>query len=238
MAGARLVGLLRYVRALTGTAGAGDRSDGDLLGQFVARRDEGAFAALLGRHGALVLGVCRQVLGDEQDAEDAFQATFLVLARKAGTIRQQDSLAAWLHRVAVNLCRTTLEATARRRTHERQVALMAQAIPAQDEAPRDWQPLVHEEVDRLPQKYRLPVVLCYLEGKTHEETARLSGPPALVRGFRPPSRRLPTIRRPRPLAVLRFPLRHSTGGLQPRSPVGRGLLLYPCHPRPVNLTER
>src|SRR5262249_38006302 len=177
MASTELTGLLQYVRALAGTAAAGDRSDPDLLGQFVARRDEGAFAALLERHGPLVLGVCRQVLGDQQEAEDAFQATFLVLARKAATIHRQASLAAWLHRVALNLARTTLAAKARRRAHERQVARMVQATHAANEAPCDWQALVHEEVDRLAEKYRLPVVLCYLEGKTHGEAARALGWP-------------------------------------------------------------
>src|SRR5262245_25457785 len=174
MAGPPLAGVLRYVRALAGTTDIGP-GDAELIARFVARRDEGAFAALLERHGALVLGVCRLLLG-EADAEDAFQATFLVLARRAASIRRQESLAAWLHRVAVNVSRSHQSGAIRRRTHERQAVLMAQARPA-DEAPRDWQPVLHEEVDRLPEKYRVPVALCYLEGKTHDEAARQLGWP-------------------------------------------------------------
>jgi RNA polymerase sigma factor (sigma-70 family) len=173
MASARLVGLLRYVRALAGTTG-GDRSDADLLGQFVARRDEGAFAALLGRHGPLVLGVCRRVLGDEQDAEDAFQATFLVLARRAASIRRRESLAAWLHRVAFNIASTARLGTARRAL-ERQAARMSRPSPPDEVGLRDWRPVLHEEVGRLPEKYRRPVVLCYFEGKTHDEASRQLG---------------------------------------------------------------
>src|SRR5262249_6290160 len=109
-----LAGGLHYIGLLAGTEGAGEPSDQELLQRVVARRDESAFAALLGRYGSLVLGVCRRVLGDEQGAEDAFQATFLILARKAGSIRKQQSLAAWLHRVALNLCRTARAGMARR----------------------------------------------------------------------------------------------------------------------------
>src|SRR5262249_45040927 len=140
-------------------------------------RDEEAFAGLLRRHGPLVFGVCRQVLGDAHDAEDAFQATFLVLARKAATVARQDSLAAWLHRVALNVARTARTAAARRRAPERETALRTRPGPGDEVAPGDWQPLLHEEVDRLPEKYRVPVVLCYLEGRTHEEAARQLGWP-------------------------------------------------------------
>src|SRR5262249_45272427 len=144
MAGRLLPGMLRYVRALAGATGGGARRDAELLAEFVARRDEGAFAALLERHGALVLGVCRQILGDAHDAEDAFQATFLVLAKKAASVRRHESLAAWLHRVAVNVSRTARQSAARRRTHEREAAHMARATPAADETVRDWQPILHE----------------------------------------------------------------------------------------------
>src|SRR5262245_50205350 len=161
-----LVEVLRYVRTLTSTEGS-DQSDGELLEQFVQRRDESAFAALLDRHGPLVLSVCHQVLRDEQEAEDAFQAVFLVLSQKAGSIRRGESLAAWLHRVALNVSRTARTGTARRRAHERGALRMARASLAKDEPSEDWKAALNEEVDRLPQKYRLAVILCYFEGKTH-----------------------------------------------------------------------
>jgi RNA polymerase sigma factor (sigma-70 family) len=182
--GSRLIpGVLRYLQALAGAAGGGDRRDAELLEEFVARRDEAAFATLLERHGPLVLGVCWQVLGDAHDAEDAFQAVFLVLARRGRSIRRHASLAAWLHRVAVNVSRTAQLASARRRTHEKKAILISSATPVVDEAACDWQPLLHEEVDRLPEKYRVPVVLCYFEGKTHDQAARqLRWPLGTVKG--------------------------------------------------------
>src|SRR5262249_22786761 len=100
-----VAGVLRYLRHLTRPTEHDAQSDGQLLRRFVAQRDESAFAALLQRYGPLVLGVCLQVLRDPHDAEDAFQAAFLVLARKAAAIRSHESLAAWLHRVAVNVSR-------------------------------------------------------------------------------------------------------------------------------------
>jgi RNA polymerase sigma factor (sigma-70 family) len=177
MPGSAFPDVLWYIRHLVGTRAAPDQGDGALLQQFVAGRDEGAFAALLQRHGPLVWGVCRRVLGDAHDVEDAFQATFLVLARKAASIRKHESLAAWLHRVALNIARTARAATAQRQAHEREAALMSQPNPVDEAVSRDWQPLLHEELDRLPEKYRLPVLLCYLEGKTHEAAARQLGWP-------------------------------------------------------------
>ena len=159
------------------------RSDADLLREFAARRDEGAFAALLERHGSLVLGVCRRVLGNLHDAEDAFQAVFLVLARKAASIRHQESLAAWLHRVALNISRTARLSAARRRSHEKEAVVMTQAASAEVETLPDLQPTLHEEVNQLPEKYRLPVILCYFQGKTHEQAAgQLGWPLGTVKG--------------------------------------------------------
>jgi RNA polymerase sigma factor (sigma-70 family) len=170
-----LVDVLRYLRHLSGEEASVEQSDGQLLQRFIAQREERAFAAILQRYGALVYGVCRHVLREPHDAEDAFQATFLVLARKAATIRRHESLAAWLHRVALNLARMARTSTARRRAHEKEAVLMAQARSVDEEALRDWQPVLHEEVDRLPEKYRVPVVLCYLEGRTHGEAAQELG---------------------------------------------------------------
>src|SRR5262245_12702187 len=101
MASQMLVSVLRYISHLSGSKDSEEQSDSQLLQRFVAHRDEGTFIALLQRHGPLVFGICKQVLRDAHDADDAFQATFLVLARKAALIRQHESLAAWLHRVAL-----------------------------------------------------------------------------------------------------------------------------------------
>jgi RNA polymerase sigma-70 factor (ECF subfamily) len=175
--------LLRYLGRSARANECAAESDAGLLRHFVARRSEDTFAALLERHGPLVLAVCRRILREPADAEDAFQATFLVLARKAASIRNPDALAAWLHRVALNMARTLKSSTAHRQAHERQAALMSASLPV-DEAPvPDWQPILHEEVDRLPEKYRLPVVLCYLEGMTHDAAAgQLNWPLGTVKG--------------------------------------------------------
>jgi RNA polymerase sigma factor (sigma-70 family) len=183
MADSPLAGVLRYLRRAAGNDRADEPSDGRLLGQFVARRDEAAFAALLRRHGPLVLAVCRQLVGDAHEAEDAFQATFLVLARRATSVRRQDSVAAWLHRVALNVARTVRSRAARRKALQRRAALMTRTDRAPEAPASDWQPVLHEEVDRLPGKYRAPVVLCYLQGKTHDEAAReLGWPVGTVKG--------------------------------------------------------
>ena len=173
MATHTLAGVFRKIHSLAGT----NECDAQLLQQFITQRDEVAFAALLQLHGPMVFAVCRQVLGDTHDAEDAFQATFLVLARKAGSVRQQDSLAAWLHRVALNIARTARINALKRQAHERQAVLMSESKPIDEVAPTDLQPVVLAEVDRLPTKYRVPVVLCYFEGKTHDEAARQLGWP-------------------------------------------------------------
>jgi RNA polymerase sigma factor (sigma-70 family) len=160
---------------------AGNMTDGQLLERFAARRDEEAFAQLMQRHGPLVLGVCRQILRHEQDAEDAFQATFLVLSRKAGSIRSAEALPNWLYGVANRLA-TRMKAAARRR-QTREVALVdtLTSEPGPGGEVGDLGPVLHEEIARLPDKYRIPFVLCYLDGKTNEEAARLLGcPPGTV----------------------------------------------------------
>src|SRR5262249_34111246 len=148
-------------------------TDRQLLQRFASGHDETAFTALVGRHGPMVLGVCRRVLHSIHDAEDAFQATFLVLARKAGSVRQPDALGNWLYGVAY---RTALEArtrAAKRRARERE---LAEEPPVEPGGAIDWSDLravLDGEVNRLPDKYRSPFVLCYLEGRTNEEAARL-----------------------------------------------------------------
>jgi RNA polymerase sigma factor (sigma-70 family) len=177
MANASLLDILQHLRSLAGTEEEAGHGDGELLQRFAAARDEAAFATLLRRHWPLVWGLCRQVLRDAHAAEDAFQATFLVLARKAGSIRRHESLPAWLYRVAFNLASTARTGAARRRSHERLAVPMAAANPLDEVVLRDWQPILHEDVNRLPEKYRVPVVLCYLRGKSHAEASRELGRP-------------------------------------------------------------
>jgi RNA polymerase sigma factor (sigma-70 family) len=156
----------------------GDLSDGELLERFLGRCDAAAFAALVRRHGPTVLGVCRRVLGNLHDAEDAFQATFLVLAQKARSITRREALGSWLYGVAYRVSLKARADAARRRRHERAAARQAADAPSGEGAWEAVRPVLDEEVGRLPEKYRRPVVLCYFEGKTYEEAARLLGWPA------------------------------------------------------------
>ncbi len=151
-------------------------SDGQLLTRFVAARDEASFAALLRRHGPMVLGVCRRVLRHAHDAEDAFQATFLVLARKAHSVVRRESVGCWLYGVAY---RTALDAgtrIARRHAREKQVQDMPHPMVTPAEV-LDWRPLLDHELNRLPEHYRSAIVLCDLEGRSRREAARLLGVP-------------------------------------------------------------
>ena len=139
-------------------------------------RDADAFALLVRRHGPMVLGVCRRVTGDCTTAEDAFQAVFLVLARKARSIRDRDAVGRWLMGVAYRVAGCARAAALRRRAHERKAAEGA-VVSVEPEEPGDWVPLLREEVGRLPLKFRTPLMLCYLEGLTQEEVARRLGWP-------------------------------------------------------------
>jgi RNA polymerase sigma factor (sigma-70 family) len=166
-----------FLGSLAGRRAGGDATDELLLRRFAAGRDEAAFTALLQRHGPLVLGVCRRVLGDAHDAEDAFQATFLVLARQAATGFRPRALAGWLHGVA---CRTALRArkqAAKRRARERQAARTAACEPSAEVLWADVRRVLDEEIGGLPEKYRAPFVLCYLQGKTNVEAAEELGCP-------------------------------------------------------------
>jgi RNA polymerase sigma factor (sigma-70 family) len=155
---------------------AADLTDRFLLERFTALGDEAAFAELVRRYAALVLGVCRRVLRHEQDAEDAFQATFLVLVHKAGSIRRRESVGAWLHGVACRVALKVRRAAARRRGREA-AARVAQATEVPELIWEDSRAILDEELGRLPQQYRAVVVLCYLEGKSTEEAARALGCP-------------------------------------------------------------
>jgi RNA polymerase sigma factor (sigma-70 family) len=150
-------------------------TDGQLLDRFVRHRDESAFAALVERHGPMVLRACRRRLGDAHDAEDAFQATFLVLARRAPSIRRSEAVAGWLLGVAGRVS-AKARAADRRRMRAEWEAGVARDRSVADEPPEPWTEL-YQEVDGLPEKFRLPVILCYLEGLTYEQAAAHLGCP-------------------------------------------------------------
>jgi RNA polymerase sigma factor (sigma-70 family) len=167
--------ILRHLRGLVLAEAIRRLTDRELLRLFVEACDETAFAALVQRHGRLVLSVCRHVLRHEQDAEDAFQAVFLVLARKASSIHKADSVASWLYGVAHRTAMKAKTTAARRRASEKQAEERAAEQPAAAASLRELQALLDEEVLRLPEKYRAPFVLCCLEGKSREEAARELG---------------------------------------------------------------
>ncbi len=154
-------------------------------GSAAVSADEAAFAALVARHGPMVLNVCRQLLGDRHHAEDAFQAVFLVLARKARSIREPELLGNWLYGVALRTARKARGRLARRRRTEEQGAVSrpeVDRLPAEPMLDREQAEALHGEIDRLPGAFRLPVVLCYFEGLTLDEAAeRLQWPGGTLR---------------------------------------------------------
>ena len=175
--------LLTHLRRL---APALEAPDTELLARFASRRDEEAFAVLVGRHGPMVLAVCRRLLADSHSADDAFQATFLVLARRAGSLRRPEALGAWLHGVARRVAlraRTTALKRQRRTEGDAANAADPRPDPLSAISARELLDALDEEVDRLPEAYRLPLILCCLEGHTREEAARLLGwAPGSVKG--------------------------------------------------------
>jgi RNA polymerase sigma-70 factor (ECF subfamily) len=163
--------LFDYLRRSVLTPEAGGLTDGQLLERFLARREDAAFATLVQRHGPMVLAVARRLLGHVQDTEDVFQATFLVLVRKAATLSRRDLLGNWLYGVAY---RTALHARvlrARRRARETQGDTMPDRAASPPERCPELLGLVDEALHRLPDKYRVPVVLCDLEGRSRKEVA-------------------------------------------------------------------
>jgi RNA polymerase sigma factor (sigma-70 family) len=168
--------LLQYIRRLVIAPEA--ECDASLLGRFISAKDEKAFTALVDRHGALVLQVCRRILGDVHDAEDAFQAVFLILARKAAAVHPPEALAAWLHGVAGRVALKARSARARQIREDRsQSALPADphADPLAELSARELLTIIDEEVQRLPERYRLPLIICSLGGRSLEEAARQLG---------------------------------------------------------------
>jgi RNA polymerase sigma factor (sigma-70 family) len=157
-------------------ADAGGLTDGQLLARFLDGREEAAFAALLRRHGPMVLGVCRRLLRHEQDAEDAFQATFLLLACKAASVVRREAVSSWLYGVAYRTALRAKTRAAKRRARERQVEEMPHPEVAPADVP-DWRPVLDRELNRLPEKYRAPLLVCDLEGRPRREAARQLGLP-------------------------------------------------------------
>jgi RNA polymerase sigma factor (sigma-70 family) len=174
--------VLRYIRKLATTDRTPKLPDIELLERFVRARDEAAFAALVRRHGPMVLHLCLRVLQNRHEAEDAFQATFLVLTRKAASLQRQDSLAGWLYRVAYRIAWKARIAAARRRTVASGVSLKLVADPLAEITLREAHEIFEEELSRLPDRFRLPLVLCYLQDLTRDEAAQQLGwSPSMVK---------------------------------------------------------
>jgi RNA polymerase sigma-70 factor (ECF subfamily) len=170
----KVIGQIRRAALLGNREGL---TDAQLLTRFVTQRDEASFEALVRRHGPMVLGVCLRVLRDPDDAEDAFQAAFLVLVRKAASVGRRELLANWLYGVAHNTALKARAMATRRRAREKQVTAMPEPEAPRPDPARDLLPLLDEELRRLPDKYRLPVVLCDLQGQTRKEAAQQLGWP-------------------------------------------------------------
>jgi RNA polymerase sigma factor (sigma-70 family) len=162
---------MRQIHLLFGEGTLAGQSDAQLVERYVRQRDELAFTALIQRHGPMVLVVCRGVLEDPNDADDAFQATFLLLARKAKSLWVRDSLGGWLHRVASRIAFQVKADAARRRDQERRAAEKAGARWSSGRFEDDTYRVLHLEIDRLPDRYREPIVLCYLEHMTYQQAA-------------------------------------------------------------------
>jgi RNA polymerase sigma factor (sigma-70 family) len=178
------------VRRFRGVASSSERlSDRQLLQRFTLNRDESAFAALLERHGGMVLGVCQRVVGCPQTADDAFQATFLVLLRKAGSVAWRESVGSWLHEVAYRIALKARVSQQRQRARERLAASMNPEHHIVDHDRHELLQALDAELAMLPEKYRQPIVLCHLEGRSHEEAAaELGWPVGTVKGRLPRGR--------------------------------------------------
>jgi RNA polymerase sigma factor (sigma-70 family) len=167
--------LLDRMRKFVAVLTADQVTDHHLLNRYLAGQDHSAFALLVKRHGPMVLGVCWRVLRHRQDAEDAFQATFLVLARKAKTIRQSESLAGWLYRVALRASGKLRLACVRRLNRQRPLLDIPQAASGEDISYWETQRILEEELNRLADKYRAPLLLCCIQGRTRDEAAHQLG---------------------------------------------------------------
>jgi len=176
--------LRTVIRQMRGALRGEGEPDAELVERFVRDRDEAAFELLLWRHAALVMGVCRRVLRHEQDAEDAFQATFLAFARKAAAVGRRESVGHWLYKVAYRCALAARAAAVKRREQEARSAVPDIACPQCDLACRELRALVDAEINCLPERYRGPFVLCCLEGRTMQEAAEELGCPLATVGTR------------------------------------------------------
>jgi len=166
---------IHHVLQTMSSGGPDAVADRELLHQFIARGDQSAFAELVRRHGPMVMGACRRSLGNRDEAEDAFQATFLALARRASSVRWQPSIAGWLHTVACRAAARLRRQLSRARTIPPQAVRSRQRDPAQIVCLRDAMAALDEELSRLPAHLREPVVLCCLQGLARDEAAQALG---------------------------------------------------------------
>src|SRR5262245_19722636 len=191
MPGKAINGVFQRIRALAAVHTRRTCSDRELLQRFLDADDEAAFTILVERHGAMIQALCRRLLHDRHEADDACQAAFLVLARKARSLRKQESLASWLHGVAHRIS-LSLRRQRARRVRREQAAARPDRQPADDSLTwRELRGVLDQELERLPERYRAPLILCYLEGKTRDEAAQeLGAKPGALHGLLDRGRKL------------------------------------------------
>src|SRR5437660_354165 len=175
MAPATLHLVLRHLRRIAGTKPTDALTDCQLLERFTSRCDEAAFAALVERHGTLIHAVCGRILGHAPDVDDVFQATLIVLARKARSLRWHESVGPWLHAVAFRLAQRAKADAARRREREQQAEPRSASGPLQEILSRELHAVLDQELQGLGHSYRAPLILCYLEGQTRDAAAQQLG---------------------------------------------------------------
>ncbi len=163
---------LRFLQRASALHGTCDLSDRELLERFLSNRDEGAFTFLVRRHGPILFSVCRRLLDNSHDAEDALQAAFLVLVRRTRSIRRKESVGSWLFGVAEHIALKTRARDAARRNRERETGILRSARPADDISKQELYTALDEAIGSLPEKYRAPIILCYLEGRSMDQAAR------------------------------------------------------------------
>ena len=179
-----LRGVVDCLKSIVSRRHWNDVGDAELVRTFNETHDSDVFACLMRRHGPMVMGLARRVVRDQQLAEDVFQATFLILARKAGSIRGREALPAWLHRVALRLATRARKSRKRLESELEHAELPATSSPLDEITLREYLAILDEEIAKLPEKYRLPLILCHLEGLSQEEAAkRLADQPGLYQGY-------------------------------------------------------